>query len=533
MLFKTWESMILRSTLKIYMESKEVSYLEQTRLQITGMSKFFPGVKALDEVNLTVKAGSVHALIGENGAGKSTLMKCLFGLYHPDGGSIKIDEKKVEVTDPNTALGLGISMIHQELNPILYRNVVDNIWVGRFEKKGIVVDEAKMRKMTQDLLQDLEFNIPVETMAKDLSVSQLQAIEIAKAVSYDAKIIIMDEPTSSLTVAETQHLFKIIRRLKEEGRSIIYISHKLEEIFEVADEITVMRDGKYIGQWSVSDITIDGLIEQMVGRNMEERFPLAENIVQSEIALKVENFTSVESNSFHDVSFELRKGEILGIGGLVGAQRTELVEAIFGLRKIQSGTLTKDGETILNPSPQAAIKNKFALLTEERRANGIIPMLSVFDNTLAVAYRKISDNLIGYINKKKNQRYVDDVCHKLDVRMASTETLIQNLSGGNQQKVLICRWLLADCDILILDEPTRGVDVGAKYEIYKIMRDLAKEGKSIIMVSSEMPELLGMSDRIMVMCEGRVAGFLDHDDATQVNVMQYATRFSNKAKGEE
>jgi len=497
------------------------------------MSKYFPGVKALDEVNLTVKAGSVHALIGENGAGKSTLMKCLFGLYHPDGGSIEIDDSKVEITDPNKALNLGISMIHQELNPIPYRNVVDNIWVGRFEKKGLIVDEEKMKQKTQALLRDLEFDIPVETLAKELSVSQLQAIEIAKAVSYDAKIIIMDEPTSSLTVAETKHLFKIIERLKAEGRSIIYISHKLEEIFEVADEITVMRDGKYVGQWNVSDITIDGLIEQMVGRNMEERFPPAENVVQSGILLKVEDYTSAEERSFHDVSFELRKGEILGIGGLVGAQRTELVEAIFGLRKIKSGTLIMDGRQIYNRTPKEAIKNKFALLTEERRANGIIPMLSVFDNTLAVAYRKISDNPIGYINRKKNQKYVDDVCKKLDVRMASTQTLIKNLSGGNQQKVLLGRWLLADCDVLILDEPTRGVDVGAKYEIYKIMRDLVKEGKSIIMVSSEMPELLGMSDRIMIMCEGRVSGFLEHDEATQVNVMKFATKFSNKAKGDE
>lgn len=507
--------------------------MEQDRLRIRSMSKFFPGVKALDEVNLTVKAGSVHALIGENGAGKSTLMKCLFGLYHPDGGSIEIDGKKVEIADPNTALNLGISMIHQELNPIPYRNVVDNIWVGRFEKKGLVVDEEKMKQKTQALLKDLEFDIPVGTLAKDLSVSQLQAIEIAKAVSYDAKIIIMDEPTSSLTVAETKHLFKIIARLRAEGRSIIYISHKLEEIFEVADEITVMRDGKYVGQWGVSDITIDGLIEQMVGRNMEERFPPAENVVQPEVLLKVENYTSAEDHSFHDVSFELKKGEILGIGGLVGAQRTELVEAIFGLRKIKRGTLTMEGRQIYNRTPKEAIKNRFALLTEERRANGIIPMLSVFDNTLAVAYRKISDNAIGYINRKKNQKYVDDVCKKLDVRMASTETLIKNLSGGNQQKVLLGRWLLSDCDVLILDEPTRGVDVGAKYEIYKIMRDLAKEGKSIIMVSSEMPELLGMSDRIMIMCEGKVSGFLDHDEATQVSVMKFATKFSNKAKGEE
>lgn len=504
--------------------------MEKDRLQIINMSKLFPGVKALDGVKLTVRPGSVHALIGENGAGKSTLMKCLFGLYHPEEGTILIDGEKVDINSPNTALKMGISMIHQELNPIPYRNVTDNIWVGRFLKKGIVVNEAEMKRKTQELLKDLEFDIPAHTLAKDLSVSQLQAIEIAKAVSYDAKIIIMDEPTSSLTVAETKHLFKIINRLKKEGRSVIYISHKLEEIFEIADEITVMRDGQYVGSWAVKDITIDELIHQMVGRSMEERYPISEGTVQNEVLLKVENYTSGEKHSFQGISFELHKGEILGIGGLVGAQRTELVEAIFGLRKIRDGKLVMNGENINNRTSRDAIRNRFALLTEERRATGIIPMLSVQDNVLVVAYRKLSDNLIGYINKKKLKKRVDEVCKKLDVRMAGTDTLIKNLSGGNQQKVLVGRWLLSDCSILILDEPTRGVDVGAKYEIYKIMRDLAKEGKGIIMVSSEMPELLGMSDRIMIMCEGKLSGMLNHGEANQVKIMRYATSFSNKAK---
>jgi methyl-galactoside transport system ATP-binding protein len=499
---------------------------------MSNISKSFPGVKALDKVQLEVRPGSVHALIGENGAGKSTLMKCLFGLYHQEEGEIALDGKNVDITDPNTALKLGISMIHQELNPIPYRNVVDNIWVGRFVKKGVIVDEEKMKTMTEELLRDLEFDIPVETLAKNLSVSQLQAIEIAKAVSYDAKVIIMDEPTSSLTVAETKHLFKIINRLKSEGRSIIYISHKMEEIFEIADEITIMRDGQYVGKWAIGDITIDEVIRQMVGRDMEERFPPAEDTIQKEVLLKVEDFTSAEEHSFEHISFELHKGEILGIGGLVGAQRTELVEAIFGLRKISSGELTMSGAKIKNQTPQDAIKNKFALLTEERRATGIIPMLSVWDNTLVVAYRKLADNILGVIRKKKIGKKVNDVCKELDVRMAGTDTLIKNLSGGNQQKVLVGRWLLSDCDILILDEPTRGVDVGAKYEIYKIMRDLVRRGKAIIMVSSEMPELLGMSDKILIMCEGKLSGILDKTEANQVEVMKYATMFSNKAKEE-
>ncbi len=506
--------------------------MEEYRLKMSNISKSFPGVKALDKVQLEVRPGSVHALIGENGAGKSTLMKCLFGLYHQEEGGIALDGKNVDITDPNTALKLGISMIHQELNPIPYRNVVDNIWVGRFVKKGVIVDEEKMKTMTEELLRDLEFDIPLETLAKNLSVSQLQAIEIAKAVSYDAKVIIMDEPTSSLTVAETKHLFKIINRLKSEGRSIIYISHKMEEIFEIADEITIMRDGQYVGKWAIGDITIDEVIRQMVGRDMEERFPPAEDTIQKEVLLKVEDFTSAEEHSFEHISFELHKGEILGIGGLVGAQRTELVEAIFGLRKISSGELTMSGAKIKNQTPQDAIKNKFALLTEERRATGIIPMLSVWDNTLVVAYRKLADNILGVIRKKKIGKRVNDVCKELDVRMAGTDTLIKNLSGGNQQKVLVGRWLLSDCDILILDEPTRGVDVGAKYEIYKIMRDLVRRGKAIIMVSSEMPELLGMSDKILIMCEGKLSGILDKTEANQVEVMKYATMFSNKAKEE-
>lgn len=504
--------------------------METLRLKMTDITKTFPGVKALDRVQLNVKPGSVHALIGENGAGKSTLMKCLFGLYHADEGSIELDGEKVTIDGPTEALKQGISMIQQELTPIPYRNVIDNIWAGRFEKKGIVVDEAKMKKKTEDLLADLELNIPATVLAKDLSVSQLQAVEIAKAVSYDARIIIMDEPTSSLTNAETKHLFKIIRRLQSEGRSIIYISHKLEELFEIADEITVMRDGTYVGQYPIEDISVDELIKLMVGRSMENRFPPNEHVVQPDILLKVENFTSADSHSFKNVSFDLHKGEILGIGGLVGAQRTELVESVFGLRKIIEGKLYKNGKEIVNSNPREAIKNGFAMLTEERRATGIIPMLSVLDNTLAVAFKAMSGNRFGILNPKKLLKDVEKINGELNVKTPSMKTEIQNLSGGNQQKVLICRWLLANSDILILDEPTRGIDVGAKYEIYRIMRELTKEGKSIIMVSSEMPELLGVSDRIMVMCEGKVTGVLDAAETEQVDVMTLATLSENKAK---
>jgi methyl-galactoside transport system ATP-binding protein len=502
--------------------------LENDRLQVENMTKVFPGVRALDRVSLRVKPGSVHALIGENGAGKSTLMKCLFGIYQPEEGTISLDGEKVSIKNTNDALRQGISMIHQELIPVPYRNVIDNIWVGRFQTKGLFVDEAAMYQKTEKLIRDLEFDIEPKTLAKNLSVSQLQAIEIAKAVSYDARVIIMDEPTSSLTVTETEHLFRIIRRLKSEGRSVIYISHRLEEIFAIADEISVMRDGQYIGTWETSAITIDKLINLMVGRDMEERFPPREGDPRGEVLLDVSHLTSANPRSFRDVSFELRKGEILGLGGLVGAQRTELVESIFGLRKISGGTLTMNGKHISNRTPREAISNGFALLTEERRATGIIPMLSVKENTLTASYRLMIRNKIGVLNPKKLNAPVEEVCKSLDVRMASTSTLIRNLSGGNQQKVLLGRWLLRKASILILDEPTRGVDVGAKYEIYRIMRELTAKGHAIIMVSSEMPELLGMSDRIMVMCEGRLTAILDNMNTTQVDVMQRATEFSTK-----
>lgn len=502
--------------------------MQNYRLEINHMSKSFPGVKALNDVSLHIRPGSVHALIGENGAGKSTLMKCLFGIYTPDAGSIHLDGKEVHITCPHDALKQGISMIHQELIPVPHRSVTDNIWVGRYEKKGLFVNEALMQQKTETLIQDLGFQISPKTLARDLSVSQLQAMEIAKAVSYNARVVIMDEPTSSLTVAETEHLFSIIRKLKAEGRSIIYISHKLEEIFEIADEITVLRDGKHVTTSSVSDINIAQLVNLMVGRDMQERFPPQTKPVSAEIVLKVENFSSENSRSFQNISFELRKGEILGLGGLVGAQRTELVEALFGLRRISDGLLSIHGKPIQNRTPREAIANGFGLLAEERRVTGIIPMLSVKDNTLVSAYKHYVKNKLRILRPKKLDAPVSSVSKKLDLRAAGSHVQIKFLSGGNQQKVLVGRWLLAKSNVLILDEPTRGVDVGAKYEIYKIMRELAAEGNAIIMVSSEMPELLGMSDRILVMCEGHMTGILDHDEATQVNVMQLATKFSPK-----
>ena len=496
-------------------------------LEMQGISKSFPGVRALDDVTLKVRPGSVHALMGENGAGKSTLMKCLFGIYKPDSGEIAIEGEKAQLQDSKQALDRGVSMIHQELNPVPYRSVMENLWLGRYPTKGLgpfrLVDHAKMRTDTAELFAGLNMEIDPAVWVSELSVSKIQQMEIAKAVSYKSKIIIMDEPTSSLTETEVAHLFGIIRRLKSEGVSIIYISHKMEEILAIADEVTIMRDGRLVGTYPSGELTTDLIIKRMVGRDLSNRFPPREN-VPGEVVLKVEGLTSAEHQSFRDVSFELKRGEILGIGGLVGAKRTELVETLFGMRPVASGEVFLRGKKIPVDSPIRGKRNKMALLTEERRTTGIFPMLSVRDNAVIA-------NIDRYVLKTRlldRKRSEEDVRKSIDalrVKTPGASTLIQDLSGGNQQKVILARWLLTEPEILILDEPTRGIDVGAKYEIYSIIADLAKRGKSIIMISSEMPELLGMSDRILVMCEGRLTGTLDGKEATQERVMELATQF--------
>ena len=493
-------------------------------LEMNHITKIFPGVTALDDVSLKVRPGSVHALMGENGAGKSTLMKCLFGIYHEDGGEIILDGQKVEISTSKQALDMGISMIHQELHPIRYRPVMENIWLGRFPMRGIAVDKKAMIRETKELFEQVDLDVDPQALAGTLSASTLQLVEIARAVSYNSKIIIMDEPTSSLTDNETEHLFKIIRKLKSEGRSIIYISHKMEEILKISDEVSIMRDGHHVGTWAASELTTDLIIKRMVGRDMTNRFPPKDNITYSDQpVLRVDGLSSPLPKSFQNVSFELRKGEILGIGGLVGAQRTELVEAIFGLREIASGTVEKDGQPFTVKSVRDSKERGIALLTEERRATGVFGILSVLDNTVIASQTNYARH--GVLLQKKRGEAAKSSCRQLNVKTPSMETLMQNLSGGNQQKVLIARWLLTHPDILILDEPTRGIDVGAKYEIYSIMLDLVRQGKSIIMISSEMPELLGMADRVMVMCEGRVSGLLEKDQFDQVEVMRLATQF--------
>ena len=498
-------------------------------LEMVGISKEFPGVKALDDVTLQVKAGTVHALMGENGAGKSTLMKCLFGIYHQDGGEIILNGEKADIRDSKTALDLGIAMIHQELHPIPYRNVMDNIWLGRYPTRGAVIDEQKMYEQTRALLEDIEIDVNPRELIRNLSISMVQTIEIAKAISYNAKIIIMDEPTSSLTENEVTHLFKLIRRMRDRGAAIIYISHKMEEILEISDEVTIMRDGKSVGTWPAGELTTDLIINRMVGRDLTHRFPPREN-VPGDVYLQVEGFTSINPRSFQNISFDLRKGEILGVGGLMGAQRTELMEAVFGLRAISEGKVRINRQEVKIQSPYMAMKYGMALLTEERRRTGIFSMLSVLENIVVARNRDYIKRPLFNLDEQRRVRDTLNSIEQIHIKTPSYLTLIKDLSGGNQQKALIARWLLLEPDILILDEPTRGIDVGAKYEIYTIIADLARRGKSIIMISSEMPELLGMSDRILVMCEGRLSGILPGKGATQVDVMRLATQFSEKIK---
>lgn len=495
-------------------------------LEMNNITKTFPGVKALDDVTLKVRPGTVHALMGENGAGKSTLMKCLFGIYHPDAGEIYLNGQKADIKNSKDALNSGVSMIHQELHPVPMRSVMENIWLGRFPMKGVgpirFIDHKKMYKDTVALFEDLNMDIDPNQLVGELSVSKIQSLEIAKAVSFNSNVIVMDEPTSSLTGNEVEQLFAIINKLRARGVAIIYISHKMEEILRISDDVTIMRDGKYIGTWPSPELTIDMIIQRMVGRDLSDRFPERTN-VPGEVMLKVEGLTSTNPKSFKEVSFELRKGEILGVGGLVGAQRTELIEALFGLRSVKSGAILKDGKQITVKSPIDAKKHKIALLTEERRVTGIFPVLSITENT-AIANLGLYKGPMGFLNEAKMRDEAKKGVEKFRTKTPSVNQLIRNLSGGNQQKVLLARWLLTNPDILLLDEPTRGIDIGAKYEIYQIIIDLAKQGKSIIMISSEMPELIGMSDRIMVMSEGRATGILDSKDATEQSIMRLAAQ---------
>ena len=497
-------------------------------LEMEGVCKSFPGVKALDHAQLKLRPGKVHALMGENGAGKSTLMKCMFGIYKMDEGQIRINGEPVTIHDPMDALHKGIAMVHQELQPIPARTVGENIFLGRYPmKKALgfipIVDHKKMYADTADLLKKVRMNFDPKQKVGELSVSQMQSVEIAKAVSANCRVLILDEPTSSLTSNEVEALFRIIEDLKAENVAVVYISHKMDEILRIADEVTIMRDGQYVGNWLAEELTTDKIITRMVGRELTNLYPKREN-VPGEVVFEVKNFTSIHPRSFRNASFQLRKGEILGVGGLVGAQRTELMEGIFGIRAHTTGQVFYKGKEMKINRPKDAIDQGIALLTEDRRASGIMGVLSVADNISIASLNQYLDYGV-MINGKKVEKLVQDNVKKMNIKTPSSKTLIKSLSGGNQQKVLIGRWLANNPDVLILDDPTRGIDVGAKYEIYCIIAELAKEGKSIIMISSEMGELIGMSDRIMVMCDGRITGFVEGEEATQENIMALATQF--------
>ena len=504
--------------------------MHEYRLEMRGVCKSFPGVKALDHAQLCLRPGKVHALMGENGAGKSTLMKSMFGIYSMDEGEIIYEGQKVSIKNPLEALKMGIAMVHQELQPIPARTVGENIFLGRYPMKKLlgfipVVDHKKMYEDTDALLQKVRMTFDSHQKVGELSVSQMQSVEIAKAVSANCKVLILDEPTSSLTSNEVEALFRIIEDLKAEGVAIVYISHKMDEILRISDEVTVMRDGQYIGTWDAKQLTTDFIISKMVGRELTNLFPERHN-VPGEVVFEVKNFTSINPRSFRNVNFQLRKGEILGVGGLVGAQRTELMEGLFGIRSHSAGEIYYQGKELKIRRPKDAIDQGIAMLTEDRRATGIMGVLSIADNISVASLKQYLD--YGFVlNNKKIEALVQDNIQKMNTKTPSSKTQIKSLSGGNQQKVLIGRWLANNPDVLILDEPTRGIDVGAKYEIYCIIEELARSGKSIIMISSEMAELIGMSDRVMVMCDGRVTGFIDGKDATQENIMELATQFSN------
>lgn len=497
------------------------------RLEMRGVSKSFPGVKALDNVQLQLRPGTVHALMGENGAGKSTLMKCMFGIYKMDEGEIFYEGQKVTIHNPLQALELGIAMVHQELQPIPERSVAENIFCGRYPTRGVgpfrMVDHEAMYQKTAELLKKVHMDFDPKAKLGTLSVSQMQLVEIAKAISANCKVLILDEPTSSLSQMEVEALFRIINQLRDEGVCMVYISHKMDEILRISDEVTIMRDGKYIGTWEAKALTTDKIITQMVGRELTNLYPQREN-VPGETVFEVKDFTSINPRSFRNISFDVRKGEILGVAGLVGAQRTELMEGIFGVRSHSAGEITFRGHKLRISRPGDAIKRSIAMLTEDRRATGIFGVLSIADN-VSVASLDHYLKLGFLLDHKKIARLVEDNVKKLSIKTPSIQTHIASLSGGNQQKVLISRWLANNPDVLILDEPTRGIDVGAKYEIYCIIAELAKQGKSVIMISSELPELLGMSDRIMVMCDGRLTGIVPGEEATQEQLMELATQF--------
>lgn len=493
--------------------------MEEIKMRVSGVEKSFPGVKALSNIDFAVQKGTVHALCGENGAGKSTLMKIIMGLYKADKGQIYIDEQPVDIKNPIQAMEYGISMIAQELNYVPELSVEENLFLGRLPvNKFGKVDWRKVRRDAVRFLNEEGLPYTPSQKLKTLTVSDIQMLEIIKAITNNAQIVIMDEPTSSITDREVARLFDKIAQLKEKGVSIIYISHKMEEVFKIADDISILRDGAVVSTDRAKDLDLDTVISRMVGRKIENVYP-KEHIPIGKKALEVEHFT--QEGMFEDVSFHVCKGEIVGFAGLVGAGRTETMRAVFGLDHHDAGSVKINGQTAVIKNSRDSIEKGLVMLSESRRDDGIVPVRGIRENASLASLKNYIFG--GYTHHKKEFQEVQEMFQKMNVKAPSLETEISKLSGGNQQKVLLTRWMLCSPDVMILDEPTRGIDIGAKFEIYKLMTDIVKEQKAVIMVSSELPELLGMCDRIYIMCQGRITGCIGRDDFSQETIMRYAT----------
>ena len=491
-------------------------------LEIKHLSKAFAKNKVLDGINLTVKKGSVVGLMGENGAGKSTMMKCLFGIYAKDEGQISLEGKPINFKNPKEALENGVAMVHQELNQCLDRTVADNLFLGRYPTRAGVVDEARMLTESNKLFASLNMNVNPKTIMRTMSVSQRQMVEIAKAVSYDAKIIVLDEPTSSLTEREVSKLFSIVNDLRAKGVSFVYISHKMDEIFQICDEIAVLRDGKMIQAKPTGETNMNELIAAMVGRSLDKRFPDVDNVPGDDF-LEVRKLTTKYEPVIEDVSFSVRKGEIFGLYGLVGAGRSELLESLFGIRTIASGEIIVGGKKLRFKSSKDAMDHSFALVTEERKLNGMFGKDTIKFNTVITNLE--SYKTFGVLSNRKMQEAADREIKTMRTKCVSADELISALSGGNQQKVIIGKWLERSPDVFLLDEPTRGIDVGAKYEIYQLIINMAKQGKTIIVVSSEMPEILGITNRIAVMSNHKLAGIVDTKDTDQEALLRLSAKY--------
>ena len=491
---------------------------QEIALRMTGITKQFPGVLALDNVNLTVRKGEVHALLGENGAGKSTLVKILAGAYVKDAGEIEVFSQKVELGTPRRAEELGISIIYQELDLVEALSAAENIFMGRLKTSGIHVKWPEIYREAERFLRELEIDIDVRRPVRDLGIAQQQMVEVAKALSKEARIIIMDEPTAPLTNRETENLFNVIRKLKKNEVSVIYISHRLEEVKQICDYATILRDGKTVAEADVDDFTLDDIIHHMVGREIKEKYPRIEKTIGEEI-IRVENLYS--GDKAKNINFSIRAGEILGIGGLVGAGRTEMARSLFKLDKNTGGKVYIRGKLCHIKKPGDAIAAGIGFLTEDRKNEGLILKMNVGENITLATLKEFAGFL--HLSLKKEQKTVGEYIDKLAIKTPSSKQLVNNISGGNQQKIVLAKWMLSHCDVLIFDEPTRGIDVGAKIEVYNIINNLSKEGKAVLIISSEIPELLGISDRILVMARGRISGELKREEATQEAVMTLAT----------